>query len=381
MKETNNQFMESLNSYNDMFEKMINIDPTDDPKRIKASLDKHLNAVIDTTTSTIEKSAETLNKQMRQAEEELLDTSLLETLQQEEMKSLKSYGRNIKEHFKGNTDDYLEPLKGFTQKIADMTLKMPDHAKDLRDRVKAYEDQLNEDPQIKNMNEQFKELDAEMKKLNTYVEKEQKNLNDLGIQLDGTVEKVEEKYKAAIDSEGQKFKEQLEREYEKIRERMEEEMKAEIDKATKMQEGNVPALSQLYEEKVDKMEKTIVKLKAECNFLRTRVEELERRGGGNSTDDSFSISGGYDKLLNRLKILEEENEARKEKELRSRDHELEEIDISARVPDKQQTHLKVITPYGKGVLLRRRLTDGFHEVELNNWKGILYIKTLSIDLP
>ena len=45
---------------------------------------------------------------------------------------------------------------------------------------------------------------------------------------------------------------------------------------------------------------------AECNFLRTRVEELERRGGGNSTDDSFSISGGYDKLLNRLKILEEE---------------------------------------------------------------------------
>ena len=85
--------------------------------------------------------------------------------------------------------------------------------------------------------------------------------------------------------------------------------------------------------------------------------------------------------MNRLKILEEENEARKEKELRSRDHELEEIDISARVPDKQQTHLKVITPYGKGVLLRRRLTDGFHEVELNNWKGILYIKTLSIDLP
>ena len=64
MKETNNQFMESLNSYNDMFEKMINIDPTDDPKRIKASLDKHLNAVIDTTTSTIEKSAETLNKQV-----------------------------------------------------------------------------------------------------------------------------------------------------------------------------------------------------------------------------------------------------------------------------------------------------------------------------
>ena len=85
--------------------------------------------------------------------------------------------------------------------------------------------------------------------------------------------------------------------------------------------------------------------------------------------------------MNRLKILEEENEARKEKELRSRDHELEEIDISARVPDKQQTHLKVITPYGKGVLLRRRLTDGFNEVELNNWKGILYIKTLSIDLP
>ena len=61
------------------------------------------------------------------------------------------------------------------------------------------------------------------------------------------------------------------------------------------------------------LEKKIVKLSAECNFLRTRVEEIERRGPSNENNTN---ARAYDKLLNRLKVLEDENNARKEKELK-----------------------------------------------------------------
>ena len=124
--------------------------------------------------------------------------------------------------------------------------------------------------------------------------------------------------------------------------------------------------------------KKIVKLSAECNFLRTRVEEIERRGPSN---DNNSNVRAYDKLLNRLKVLEDENNARKEKELKARDHELDDVDLSEIVPDRI-TSIRVITPLGKGILLQRRASDGFHEIELDNWKAIIYIKSrIAIDLP
>lgn len=252
---TQNKFVESLNSYNEMFDNLINMDPQkDSPDQIKKLLNTQLNAVIESTQNTIEKSAETLNRQMKQAEEELLDTTLLETLKNQQLQDMANYGKGIKDAFKDNTGNFLEPLKGFTKQIADITEKMPAHAEDLRQKIKEFEKKFEQDPQLQGMNQQFKDLDAEMKKLNTFVETEHKNLNDLNVQLQGTVENVEVKYKEAIDAEGQKFKEQLETEYEKIREKMEEDMRAEIEKVTRGDEKN-PLISPLYEEKVDKMEK------------------------------------------------------------------------------------------------------------------------------
>ena len=48
------------------------------------------------------------------------------------------------------------------------------------------------------MDDKFKELDEEMKKVSAMVDKERKNLNDLGFQLQSTVDVVEKKYQEAI---------------------------------------------------------------------------------------------------------------------------------------------------------------------------------------
>ena len=63
----------------------------------------------------------------------------------------------------------------------------------------------------------------------------------------------------------------------------------------------------------------------------------------------------------------------------NRDHELDDVDLSEIVPDRI-TSIRVITPLGKGILLQRRASDGFHEVELDNWKAIIYIKAIAITL-
>ena len=373
------KFTESLNTYNDMFDKLIDATNSSDTERFKKDLHNQLEAVIQTTTSTIQGSAKALNERLKESEDDLLDSTLLETLHNHDMKQLVEHGNELRDLFKSNGDDYLAPLQGFATKISEVANKMPERAEELRERIKQFEYDFDSDVKNIKMDEKFKDLEKEMNKVTSMVEKERKNLNDLGIQLQSTVDIVDKKYQEAIEDESNKFKEKMEAQYEKIREKMEAEMKAEMEKA---QEGkyhmDVP-LSQMYEKKVDMLEKKIVKLSAECNFLRTRIEEIERSGQSNNNANKSTV-GTYDKLLNRLKVLEDENNARKEKELRARDHELDDVDLSEIVPDRI-TSIRVITPVGKGILLQRRAADGFHEVELDNWKGIIYIKKIAVDLP
>eukprot|EP00944_MAST-04C_sp_MAST-4C-sp1_P001458 g1458.t1 len=371
------KFTESLNSYNDIFDKLIDASNSSDTEKFKKDLHHQLEAVIQTTTSTIEGSAKALNEQLKGSEDDLLDSALLETLHNHDMKQLVEHGNDLRDFFKSNTDDYIAPLQGFATKIAEVANKMPERAQDLRERMKKFENEFDSGIKDMKMDDKFKELDKEMKKVTAMVDKERKNLNDLGFQLQSTVDVVEKKYQEAITEESERFKEKMEAQYQKIREKMEEEMKAEMEKAQTGKNAMDMPISEMYEKKVDMLEKKVVKLNAECNFLRTRVEEIERSGPRN---DNITNVGAYDKLLNRLKVLEDENNARKEKELKTRDHELDDVDLSEIVPDRL-TSIRVITPLGKGILLQRRASDGFHEIELDNWKAILYIKTVAIDLP
>ena len=374
---SHNKFTESLNTYNKMFDKLIDASNSTDTEQFKKDLHHQLEAVIQTTTSTIEGSAKALNEQLKGSEDDLLDSALLETLNNHDMKELVKHGNELRDFFKSNTNDYLAPLQGFATKIAEVANKMPEHAEDLRERMKNFESEFDSGIKSMKMDDKFKELDEEMKKVSTMVDNERKNLNDLGFQLQSTVDIVEKKYQEAIAEESDRFKEKMEAQYQSIREKMEEEMKAEMEKAQAGKNGMDMPISEIYEKKVDMLEKKIVKLSAECNFLRTRVEEIERRGPSNENNTN---ARAYDKLLNRLKVLEDENNARKEKELKARDHELDDVDLSEIVPDRI-TSIRVITPLGKGILLQRRASDGFHEVELDNWKAIIYIKAIAIDLP
>ena len=153
---------------------------------------------------------------------------------------------------------------------------MPERAQDLRERMKKFENEFDSGIKDMKMDDKFKELDKEMKKVTAMVDKERKNLNDLGFQLQSTVDVVEKKYQEAITEESERFKEKMEAQYQKIREKMEEEMKAEMEKAQTGKNAMDMPISEMYEKKVDMLEKKVVKLNAECNFLRTRVYEIER---------------------------------------------------------------------------------------------------------
>ena len=59
------KFTESLNSYNDIFDKLIDASNSSDTEKFKKDLHHQLEAVIQTTTSTIEGSAKALNEQLK----------------------------------------------------------------------------------------------------------------------------------------------------------------------------------------------------------------------------------------------------------------------------------------------------------------------------
>merc|ERR1711991_1001910 len=241
---------ESLNTYNKMFDKLIDASNSTDTEQFKKDLHHQLEAVIQTTTSTIEGSVKALNEQLKGSEDDLLDSALLETLHNHDMKQLVEHGNDLRDFFKSNTDDYIAPLQGFATKIAEVANKMPERAQDLRERMKKFENEF--DSGIK-----------DMKMVTAMVDKERKNLNDLGFQLQSTVDVVEKKYQEAITEESERFKEKMEAQYQKIREKMEEEMKAEMEKAQTGKNAMDMPISEMYEKKVDMLEKKVVKLNAE----------------------------------------------------------------------------------------------------------------------
>ena len=82
--------------------------------------------------------------------------------------------------------------------------------------MKNFESEFDSGIKSMKMDDKFKELDEEMKKVSTMVDNERKNLNDLGFQLQSTVDVVEKKYQEAIAEESERFKEKMEAQYQRF---------------------------------------------------------------------------------------------------------------------------------------------------------------------
>jgi hypothetical protein len=289
-----------------------------------------------------------------------------------------------------------DSFENITEKVKEMARALPLKSQKLVQQVKDWEEKFKNDPVGKEMEEKLNTMEKQMKELDQHFRLEAENAEKLTQQVQSDAETAEKKFKEEMGSQAREFQQKLEDEYQQVKLKMEMEMD-EHRKNWEDPKQMESLLQPLYEKKVDDLENRVKGLEAECNFLRTLVEEQRKQGSGTpsssnpSSKPSLAVSPmmmkSYEDLMKRVKSLERKNTLQEQSASLSKK---EEIDIEIEQHMKLSKHLRdmanirIDTPFGEGYLIDRRKEDGIHIVELQSWelangaRPMLYIMHVNV---